>query len=179
MKCYVTAAVLSSVLLAACSNGETSKTDGSKAMDVSAAAYTVQDAAKLQQRIAALNAELANSYQQMKRQNAYAFSDSSALNADDLTTLNVQAVSATALKPVKENYCTVMNGYFNELYRLGHFNLNLLDGIAMANAPKTGLRQQFENADTFYRFILEQHTSYKQAQQLMGFGCNLRAALTP
>ena len=72
-----------------------------------------------------------------------------------------------------------MNGYFNELYRLGHYILNLLPAIKMNNAPKTGLKQKFENADQFYKFILDEHSSYKQAQQVMGFGCNLRGALSP
>ena len=39
--------------------------------------------------------------------------------------------------------------------------------------------QKFENADQFYKFILDEHSSYKQAQQVMGFGCNLRGALSP
>ena len=30
----------------------------------------------------------------------------------------------------------------------------------------------------FYDFILNRYTSYRQAQEIMGFGCNLKEALT-
>jgi len=49
----------------------------------------------------------------------------------------------------------------------------------MNNAPASNLKSKFANADAFYNFVLEEHTTYKQAQLGMGFGCNLRGALTP
>ena len=70
-----------------------------------------------------------------------------------------------------------MNGYFAEMYRLGHYNLELLDQIQLPQAQQENLKQNFANADNFYDFILNRYTSYRQVQQTMNYGCNLKAAL--
>lgn len=173
MKPILALTILSSLFFSACSSETPQKTE------IDPAVYAVKNAAALQQRMNALNEQLAQNYQQFKQKEQIAFSDQSVLNSHDLKTLNLHAVSSTSLKPTKEAYCQMMNGYFNELYRLGHYNLNLLNDIQMNRAPTSDLKHKFENAEVFYQFILEEHTTYKQAQQIMGFGCNLRAALTP
>lgn len=172
MKLIAAAAVLS-VMMAGCTEPKPEQ------VQVDINKYRVNDAPALQARLDELNAKLVQEYAQMKHQNAYAFADGSALDASDLMTLNMQAVSATALKPVKENYCAVMNNYFNELYRLGHFNIQLLPDVQIKHAPQQNLAQTFLNAQNFYQFILNDYSSYKQAQQQMGLGCNLLAALSP
>ena len=74
-------------------------------------------------------------------------------------------------------YCDMMNGYFAEMYRLGHYNLNLVNDIQLPNAEKEDLKANFSTADQFYTFILDRYTSYRQVQQTMNYGCNLKAAL--
>ncbi|RKG31103.1 hypothetical protein D7V32_09470 [Acinetobacter tianfuensis] len=173
MKPFMAAALIGSIFLVGCVE------DNTPAQALNPELYSVQNASQLQQKIADLNVKLADDYMQMKQMYGYAFSNTFALNADDLKTLNAQAVSATALKPVKEHYCSMMNGYFNELYRYGHFNQNLMDDVVLNNASAVGLADHFKNAASFYQFVMEEHSTYKQAQQLMGFGCNLRGALSP
>lgn len=173
MKPIFVLTILSSLIFSACASEKQPQAE------IDPASYIVKDADELQQKIDLLNKHLAQDYQQFKKKEYIAFSDQSALNTADLKTLDLHAVSATSLKPTKEGYCKMMNTYFNELYRLGHYNLNFVDAIQMNHAPKENLKQKFENADQFYTFILDEHTTYKQAQQIMGFGCNLRAALTP
>ena len=173
MKPMFAATILSSLFISACFSEEQQKAE------VDPKIYAAKDAQDLQRRIDQLNGRLAQEFRQFKQKESFAFSDQSALDTANLRTLNLHPVSSTSLKPTKEAYCVMMNGYFNELYRLGHYNLNLLDAVKMNNAPKTGLKQKFENADQFYKFILDEHSSYKQAQQVMGFGCNLRGTLSP
>lgn len=173
MKRIAAAAVFSSALFTACSNQEPQQPA------VNEAAYAAKDAQDLQQKINQLNKQFSEDFKRFKRTESLAFSDQSALDVNNLKTLNLHTVSSTSLKPSKDAYCKMMNAYFNELYRLGHFNLNKLDGVKMNNAPASNLKSKFANADAFYTFILEEHTTYKQAQLGMGFGCNLRGALTP
>ena len=71
----------------------------------------------------------------------------------------------------------MMNGYFAEMYRLGHYNLNLVNDIQLPNTEKEDLKANFSTADQFYTFILDRYTSYRQVQQTMNYGCNLKAAL--
>lgn len=173
MKRIAAAAVFSSVLFTACSNQEPQQPA------VNEAAYAAKDAQDLQQKINQLNMQFSENFKRFKQAESLAFSDQSALDVNNLKTLHLHTVSSTSLKPSKEAYCKMMNAYFNELYRLGHFNLNKLDGVKMNNAPASNLKSKFSNADAFYTFVLEEHTTYKQAQLGMGFGCNLRGALTP
>lgn len=173
MKRIAAAAVFSSALFTACSNQEPQQPA------VNEAAYAAKDAQDLQQKINQLNMQFSENFKRFKQAESLAFSDQSALDVNNLKTLHLHTVSSTSLKPSKEAYCKMMNAYFNELYRLGHFNLNQLDGVKMKNAPASNLKSKFANADAFYTFILEEHTTYKQAQLGMGFGCNLRGALTP
>ena len=173
MKFVLALSVMSSLMLSACT------ADQKPSVEVKAADYAVTDAASLQHKIDALNAQLASDYQQLKQQQHIAFSDQSPLDVMNLNSLHLHAVSATSLKPVKEEYCQLMNSYFNTLYRMGHFNLKLLDQIQLKHQSQTALAPHFANADAFYEFALSDYSSYKQAQQIMGFGCNLRAALSP
>lgn len=174
MKRIAAAAVFFSALFTACTNQEPQQFKA-----VNEAAYAAKDAQDLQQKINQLNKQFSEDFKRFKRTESLAFSDQSVLDVNNLKTLNLHTVSSTSLKPSKEAYCKMMNAYFNELYRLGHFNLNKLDGVKMNNAPASNLKSKFANADAFYNFVLEEHTTYKQAQLGMGFGCNLRGALTP
>ena len=72
----------------------------------------------------------------------------------------------------------MMNGYFAEMYHLGHQNLSLIGQLQLPHAQYEDLAKSFANADQFYDFILNRYTSYRQAQEIMGFGCNLKEALT-
>lgn len=173
MKRIAAAAVFSSALFTACSNQEPQQPA------VNEAKICNKDAQDLQQKINQLNMQFSEDFKRFKQAESLAFSDQSVLDVNNLKTLNLHTVSSTSLKPSKEAYCKMMNAYFNELYRLGHFNLNQLDGVKMNNAPASNLKSKFANADAFYTFILEEHTTYKQAQLGMGFGRNLRGALTP
>ena len=71
----------------------------------------------------------------------------------------------------------MMNAYFADMYRLGHYNLELVDDIQLPNAANENLKDNFSNVDHFYTFILDRYTTYRQVQQTMGYGCNLKAAL--
>lgn len=71
----------------------------------------------------------------------------------------------------------MMNGYFAEMYRLGHYNLNLVDKIQLPKAENEDLKSNFASSDQFYTFILDRYTAYRQVQQTMNYGCNLKAAL--
>ncbi|PJI30559.1 hypothetical protein [Acinetobacter pseudolwoffii] len=139
--------------------------------------YQVQTAQKLQQRFDALNSQLAQDFQKFKKLESIAFSHQFPLDVNNLQTLNRHLVSSTALKPSKIAYCDMMNAYFADMYRLGHYNLELVDDIQLPNAANENLKDNFSNVDHFYTFILDRYTTYRQVQQTMGYGCNLKAAL--
>ncbi|KGT48383.1 hypothetical protein [Acinetobacter sp. HR7] len=139
--------------------------------------YQVRSAQELQQRFEALNQKLAADFAQFKKVESIAFAHQFPLDVNNLQTLNQHLVASTALKPTKIAYCDMMNGYFAEMYRLGHFNLNLLNEVTLPNAKKENLKTDFSSADQFYTFILDRYTSYRQVQQVMNYGCNLKAAL--
>ncbi|WP_349926778.1 hypothetical protein ABJ384_08625 [Acinetobacter sp. A1-4-2] len=171
MKPFVLATLILSVVLSACSSSEQQK------IQIDPQKYKVQDAASLQQRFESLNQQLSKDYQALKKSNNIAFSDQSLLDVNQLQTLNLHAVSSTSLKPVKQAYCQMMNGYFAEMYQLGHQNLNIIGQVKLSHAQGENLSKNFADADQFYDFILNRYTSYRQAQEIMGFGCNLKAAL--
>lgn len=171
MKPFVLATLILSVVLSACSSSEQQK------IQIDPQKYKVQDAASLQQRFESLNQQLSKDYQAFKKSNNIAFSDQSILDVNQLQTLNLHAVSSTSLKPVKQAYCQMMNGYFAEMYQLGHQNLNIIGQVELPHAQGENLSKKFADADQFYDFILNHYTSYRQAQEIMGFGCNLKAAL--
>lgn len=171
MKPFVLATLILSVVLSACSSSEQQK------IQIDPQKYKVQDAASLQQRFESLNQQLSKDYQAFKKSNNIAFSDQSLLDVNQLQTLNLHAVSSTSLKPVKQAYCQMMNGYFAEMYQLGHQNLNIIGHVKLPHAQGENLSKNFADADQFYDFILNRYTSYRQAQEIMGFGCNLKAAL--
>ncbi|UBX51418.1 MULTISPECIES: hypothetical protein [Acinetobacter] len=139
--------------------------------------YQVQTAQELQQRFDALNSQLAQDFQKFKKLESIAFSHQFPLDVNNLQTLNRHLVSSTALKPSKIAYCDMMNAYFADMYRLGHYNLELVDDIQLPNAANENLKDNFSNVDHFYTFILDRYTTYRQVQQTMGYGCNLKAAL--
>ena len=139
--------------------------------------YQVQTAQELQQRFDALNSQLAQDFQKFKKLESIAFSHQFPLDVNNLQTLNRHLVSSTALKPSKIAYCDMMNAYFADMYRLGHYNLELVDDIQLPNAANENLKDNFSNVDHFYTFILYRYTTYRQVQQTMGYGCNLKAAL--
>ena len=171
MKPFVLATLILSVVLSACSSSEQQK------IQIDPQKYKVQDAARLQQRFESLNQQLSKDYQAFKKSNNIAFSDQSLLDVNQLQTLNLHAVSSTSLKPVKQAYCQMMNGYFAEMYQLGHQNLNIIGQVKLPHTQGEKLSKNFADADQFYDFILNRYTSYRQAQEIMGFGCNLKAAL--
>ena len=171
IKPLICATLISSLLLSACSSSEQHKAP------VDPQQYKVQDAASLQQRFETLNQQLSKNYQAFKKTNNIAFSDQSVLDVNQLKTLDQNAVSRTSLKPVKQAYCEMMNGYFAEIYHLGNQNLNLIGQVQLPNMQAEDLEKSFANADQFYDFILNRYTTYRQAQEIMGFGCNLKAAL--
>lgn len=171
MKPFVLATLILSVVLSACSSSEQQK------IQIDPQKYKVQDAASLQQRFESLNQQLSKDYQAFKKSNNIAFSDQSLLDVNQLQTLNLHAVSSTSLKPVKQAYCQMMNGYFAEMYQLGHQNLNIIGQVKLPHTQGEKLSKNFADADQFYDFILNRYTSYRQAQEIMGFGCNLKAAL--
>ena len=171
MKPFVYGGLLVMCGLVACSNPQKTQEN------IDSKQYQVQDAAALQQRIDALNAKLAQDFKQFKQVESIAFAHQFPLDVNNLQTLNQHLVASTALKPTKAGYCDMMNGYFAEMYRLGHYNLELLDQIQLPQAQQENLKQNFANADNFYDFILNRYTSYRQVQQTMNYGCNLKAAL--
>lgn len=171
MKPIILATLVSSVVVSACSSSEQQK------IHIDPKKYKVQDAASLQQRFETLNQQLSKDYQAFKKSNNIAFSDQSVLDVNQLQTLNLHAVSSTSLKPVKQAYCQMMNRYFAEMYQLGHQNLNIIGQVKLPHAQAENLSKNFADADQFYDFILNRYTSYRQSQEIMGFGCNLKAAL--
>lgn len=171
MKPFIWVSLISSILISACSSSEQQK------IQIDPQKYKVQDTASLQQRFETLNQQLSQDYQVFKKSNNIAFSDQSLLDVNQLQTLNLHAVSSTSLKPVKQAYCQMMNGYFAEMYHLGHQNLQFVGQVKLPHAQDENLSKNFVDADQFYDFILNRYTSYRQAQEIMGFGCNLKAAL--
>ena len=146
-----------------------------KSVDIKA--YQVSDVAQLQKRFEQLNAKLTTDFQHFKQVESIAFAQQSPLDANNLKTLNMHLVASTALKPTKIAYCDLMNGYFVEMYRLGHYNLALVNDLKLPNAEQENLAQDFASPAQFYDFILNRYTTYRQVQQVMGYGCNLKAAL--
>lgn len=172
LKPLILATLISTLVLSACSPSEQNETQ------IDPQKYQVQDVASLQQRFDLLNQKLSKDYQVFKKTNSIAFSDQSVFDSRQLKTLNLHAVSRTSLKPVKTAYCEMMNDYFAEIYHLGHQNLSLMGQLQLPHAQHEDLAKSFANADQFYDFILNRYTSYRQAQEIMGFGCNLKEALT-
>lgn len=148
MKPLILTILISTILLSACSSSEQYKTQ------IDPQQYKVQDAASLQQRFETLNQQLSKNYQAFKKTNNIAFSDQSVLDANQLKTLDQNAVSRTSLKPVKQAYCEMMNGYFAEMYHLGNQNLSLIGQVQLPNMQAKDLEKSFANADQFYDFIL-------------------------
>lgn len=157
--------------LSACSSSEQDKPR------VDLQHYKVPNSDLLQQRFIQLNQGLSKDYQQFKKNNNSAFSDQSVFDVDQPQSLYLHAVSRSSLKPVKMAYCEMMNGYFAEMYYLGNQNLNLVAHIQLPNAQDKDLTQFFVNTEAFYDFILNRYSSYRQAQEIMGYGCNLKASL--
>ena len=120
---------------------------------------------------------MAQDFKQFKQVENIAFAHQFPLDVNNLQTLNQHLVASTALKPTKIAYCDMMNGYFAELYRLGHYNLDFLKDVKLPRAEQENLAENFANAESYYDFILNRYTSYRQVQQTMGYGCNLKAAL--
>ncbi len=160
---------LSTLLMMGCSKPEPKQVDLNQ--------YKVQSVNELQQRIDALNTQFADDFSQFKKKESNAFAHQFPLDMTNLNSLNQHLVASTSLKPTKVAYCDLMNGYFTELYRLGHYNLDLLDQITLPNANKENLKSNFSNADQFYNFIMDRYTTYRQVQQTMGYGCHLKGAL--
>lgn len=171
MKPLIFVTLISSLLFSACSSSEQHK------IQIDPQKYKVQDVASLQQHFEILNQRLSKNYQAFKKTNNIAFSDQSVLDVNQLKTLDQNAVSRTSLKPVKQAYCDMMNGYFAEMYHLGNQNLNLIGQVQLPNMQAEDLTKSFANADQFYDFILNRYTTYRQAQEIMGYGCDLKAAL--
>lgn len=160
-----------SILLTACFDSEPKKA----LVDIKA--YQVANAESLQDRFNQLNVKLVADFKQFKTVESLAFANQYPLDSNDLQTLDLHLVASTALKPTKIAYCNLMNGYFTEMYRLGHYNLSLVKDIQLPNAKQENLEQDFASPDQFYDFILNRYTSYRQVQLVMGYGCNLKAAL--
>ena len=144
---------------------------------VNAADYQVTDQASLHVRLQQLDQKFAQDFQGLKQQHNTAFSTQKTVTAQDLQQLHMHAVSTTSLKETKEAYCAVMNGYFSEVYRLGHFNLSHLANLKLLNVQPQDAQEDFANPEAFYNLVMDRATTYRQAQQTMGFGCNLKAAL--
>ena len=153
IKPLICATLISSLLFSACSSSEQHKAP------VDPQQYKVQDAASLQQRFETLNQQLSKDYQAFKKTNNIAFSDQSVLDVNQLKTLDQNAVSRTSLKPVKQAYCEMMNGYFAEMYHLGNQNLNLIGQVQLPNMQAEDLEKSFANTDQFYDFILNRYTT--------------------
>lgn len=173
MKLFLTTTMLlTTIMLSACS------ADKQEKKTLNPQDYQVTDTAALQQRFEQLNQKLATDFTAFKKVESLAFSDQFALDTNNLQTLNQHFVASTALKSSKIAYCDLMNGYFTEMYHLGHFNLAMVKDLKLPNAGNEDLGQVFANADQFYDFIINRYTTYKQAQETMKYGCNLKAALT-
>lgn len=119
LKPLILATLISTLVLSACSSSEQNETQ------IDPQKYQVQDVASLQQRFDLLNQNYRRIIKPLKT-NSIAFSDQSVFDSRQLKTLNLHAVSRTSLKPVKTAYCEMMNGYFAEMYHLGHQNLSLI-----------------------------------------------------
>lgn len=171
MKPLLWATLIASVVFTGCS-----KTEDAKPI-VNASQYKVDSAEALQKRFVQLNENFAVDFKKFKQTESVAFAHQFPLDVNDLKTLNMHLVASTSLKPTKIAYCDLMNGYFAEMYRLGHYNLQLINDIKLPNADKENLQQDFSSVDSFYDFILNRYTTYRQVQQVMGYGCNLKAAL--
>jgi len=148
-----------------------------KKVPVDISTYQVHDIQQLQQRFNQLNIQLAQNFKQFKRTEYIAFANQYPLDTNNLRTLNLHLVASTSLKPTKVAYCHLMNDYFTEMYRLGHYNLNLVNGLKLPNTAQENLKKDFSSEDQFYDFILNRYTTYRQVQEVMGYGCNLKAAL--
>lgn len=171
MKPLILMTLVMVVVLSACSSPEPEK------VKVDVNSYKVINAESLQERFNQLNVKLASDFKQFKQVESLAFANQYPLDPNDLKTLNMHLVASTALKPTKVAYCDLMNGYFTEMYRLGHYNLSLIKDIQLPNANQENLEQDFASVDQFYDFILNRYTTYRQVQQVMGYGCNLKAVL--
>src|SRR5690606_28786579 len=145
---------------------------------VSPLQYHVNTAAELHQRFNTPNAQLAQDLQQLREVDSIAASHQIPLDIHNLQTLNQHPGSRTALKSSKLAYCDMMNAYFAGMYRLGHYNLDLVPAIQLPNAKEEDLKKNFSDSDQFYSFILDRYTTYRQVQQTMNYGCNLKAALS-
>src|SRR5690606_23461950 len=99
--------------------------------------YQVQTAQGLQQRLDALTVQLAQDFQKFKKVESIAFAHQFPLDVNNRQSLNQHLVSITALKPRKIAYCDMMNSYFADMYRLGHYNLELVDDIKLPNANRS------------------------------------------
>lgn len=168
---FILGTLILSSMLVACSSSEQA------AVKLDTTQYQVADAGVLQQRFNHLNQQLSEDYQLFKRNNNIAFSDQSILDVNQLQSLHLHAVSRSSLKPVKQAYCEMMNDYFVQMYYLGHQNINLLSQTQWPKIKNQDLIKDFSSADQFYDFILNRYTHYRQAQEIMGFGCNLKQAL--
>lgn len=171
MKAGLWAVGIISFTLVACGN------EHEKKVVIDPQNYQVQNSAALQQRVDALNLQLATNFKKFKQVENLSFSDQTELDVNNLHTLNLHLVASTALKPSKQAYCDLMNQHFAELYHLGHSNLTLLDQIKLPNASNETLSKHFQDVDSYYNFIMNKYTSYRQVQQVMKYGCHLKAAL--
>lgn len=163
--------VAAATLLTACAEHQ-------QKVAIDVADYQVQSAAELQQRIDRLNTQFATDFLAFKKKEMNAFAHQFPLDTNNLKTLNQHLVASTSLKPTKVAYCDLMNGYFSNLYYLGHHNLNWVGQIQLANTQGENLKDNFSNPTQFYNFVMDRYTSYRQVQQTMGYGCNLKAALS-
>ena len=60
---------------------------------------------------------------------------------------------------------------------MGYYTLILVNLIQLPVAENEDLKSNFASSDQFYTFILDRYTTYRQVQQTMNYGCNLKAAL--
>ena len=168
---FILVTLILSTMLVACSSSEQT------AVKLDITQYKVADAGVLQQRFNHLNQQLSEDYQLFKRNNNIAFSDQSILDVKQLQSLHLHAVSRSSLKPVKQAYCEMMNDYFVQMYHLGNQNLDLMPQIQLPHVAAQNLVKDFSSAAAFYDFVLNRYSSYRQAQEIMGLGCNLKHAL--
>lgn len=172
MKLLLITTVISAVLLVGCDNQNQQKEA------INASDYKVKDVASLQSRFEQLNSQFSTNFTNFKKVESLAFAQQHPLDVNDLTTLNMHLVASTALKPTKIAYCDLMNHYFVQMYRLGHFNLDLVQGVKLPNAKNENLKADFSTPEAFYDFIMNRYTTYRQVQQVMNYGCNLKGALS-
>lgn len=168
---FILVTLILSSMLVACSSSEQA------AVKLDTTQYQVADAGVLQQRFNHLNQQLSEDYQLFKKNNNIAFSDQSILDVNQLQSLHLHAVSRSSLKPVKQAYCEMMNDYFVQMYHLGNQNLDLMPQIQLPHVSAQNLAKDFSSAAAFYDFVLNRYSSYRQAQEIMGLGCNLKHAL--